>query len=702
MNLKQQQFLDNLQKTTEGGAVQPDELILAIEALLAVLNNFKSELEDKIVDTGAESASVINRVKETVAGLERDFKKSAGSSEEKFLTQIKDLSKRLSDEVARIERIIPTVPDLTSIEEKISEVEAKIPVLKDQIFDTPQEIRDNLEKLKNDERLDISAIKGIGKRLSKLSDDIINRAIGILDQRTSFLINKVSNLQAQIGTGTGGGGSALTVKDIDGTPTATNINTIRFTNGSVTDDGGGQVTVTTGTGGGGDVSSNTATSVDSEVALFSGTGGKTIQRATGTGIATLTAGVLSATTTTGSGSVVLATSPTLVAPVLGTPASGVATNLTGTASGLTAGNVTTNANLTGEITSVGNAAVLGSFTSLALKTALTDETGSGAAVFATSPTLVTPLLGTPTSGVMTNVTGTAAGLTAGTVTTNANLTGDVTSVGNATTLTNAPVIAKVLTGYTSGAGTVAATDSILQAIQKLNGNDATNANLTGPITSVGNATSIASQTGTGTKFVVDTSPTLITPVLGVATATSINKVAITAPATSATLTIADGKTLSTVNFTTTGGDASMVGSGSAVTTFPSTAENTTLPGSVGRDRKTGQTAAVNLATYTVGASDATYLVSANVLVTTSTVHAFTVTCSYTDEGNTARVLTLQFSSLAGAFVTSIANAAGTVPYEGAPLHIRCKASTTIIIGSAAGGTYTTVAYNIEGRILLVN
>jgi hypothetical protein len=47
-------------------------------------------------------------------------------------------------------------------------------------------------------------------------------------------------------------------------------------------------------------------------------------------------------------------------------------------------------------------------------------------------------------------------------------------------------------------------------------------NLTGPITSVGNATSIASQTGTGTKFVVDNTPTLITPVLGVATATSIN------------------------------------------------------------------------------------------------------------------------------------------------------------------------------------
>lgn len=143
----------------------------------------------------------------------------------------------------------------------------------------------------------------------------------------------------------------------------------------------------------------------------------------------------------------LFTSPTLVTPALGTPASGVATNLTGTAAGLTAGTVTTNANLTGHVTSVGNAAVLGSFTSAQLKAALTDETGSGAAVFADTPTLVAPILGTPTSGVLTNCTGTASGLTAGNVTTNANLTGDVTSVGNATTI--APLDGTPNTDHTS-------------------------------------------------------------------------------------------------------------------------------------------------------------------------------------------------------------------------------------------------------------
>ena len=92
----------------------------------------------------------------------------------------------------------------------------------------------------------------------------------------------------------------------------------------------------------------------------------------------------------------------LLAAVAGTDyvtPTGSAANLTNfpTLNQSTTGNaatVTTNANLTGHITSTGNAAVLGSFTSAQLATALTDETGTGANVFATSPTLITPLSNT--------------------------------------------------------------------------------------------------------------------------------------------------------------------------------------------------------------------------------------------------------------------------------------------------------------------
>ena len=88
-------------------------------------------------------------------------------------------------------------------------------------------------------------------------------------------------------------------------------------------------------------------------------------------------------------------------------------------------------------------------------------------------------------------------------------------------------------------------------------------NLTGPITSVGNVTSIASQTGTGTKFVVDNTPTLITPVLGVATATSINGTTIptskTLVATDSTAFVVPSQTGNSGKYLTTNGTVSSWG-----------------------------------------------------------------------------------------------------------------------------------------------
>jgi hypothetical protein len=124
-------------------------------------------------------------------------------------------------------------------------------------------------------------------------------------------------------------------------------------------------------------------------------------------------------------------------------------------------------------------------------------TGSGAVVLTTSAVLVTPNLGTPSAGTLTNCTG-------------------------------LPITTGV-SGLASGVATFLATPS--------------SANL---------AAAVTDETGTG-ALVFATSPTLVTPTLGVATATTVNKVTITAPATGSTLTIADAKTLTVSNSITLAG-----------------------------------------------------------------------------------------------------------------------------------------------------
>jgi|HubBroStandDraft_2_1064218.scaffolds.fasta_scaffold00145_11 hypothetical protein len=107
-------------------------------------------------------------------------------------------------------------------------------------------------------------------------------------------------------------------------------------------------------------------------------------------------------------------------------------------------------------------------------------------------------------------------------------------------------------------------------------------------------------------------------------------------------------------------------------------------------------AAAAFSTYTVGAADGSFIVSANINVTAATTASFTCTCTYTDETNTSRTLTLNFSNVTGTLLTTITNVTGTGAYEGVPLHIRCKASTAITFATV--GTFTSVTYNAEGII----
>lgn len=215
--------------------------------------------------------------------------------------------------------------------------------------------------------------------------------------------------------------------------------------------------------------------------------------------------------------------------------------------------------LTGPVTSVGSA------------TAIADG-AIGVAKISGLGTLAT--LNNAPAGTLTGNT-LAAGVTAS----------SLTSVGTLATLTVTAPINGSVTGSSGSTSGNAATATALQTARTINGvsfDGTANITITAagstlsdtvPISKGGTgattaATAVdalggASSSGSG-GLVRITSASLITPDIGVATATSVNKVAITAPATSSTLTIANGKTLTANNSIT------LSGTDSTTMTFPAT------------------------------------------------------------------------------------------------------------------------------------
>lgn len=200
------------------------------------------------------------------------------------------------------------------------------------------------------------------------------------------------------------------------------------------------------------------------------------------------------TTKTGTGSVVLSTSPALTTPNLGTPSAVTLTNATGLP-------LTTGVTGTLPVTSGG--------------TGVTTSTGTGSTVLSLSPTLTTPNLGTPSALALTNATGLplTTGVT-GTLPVANGGTGVTTSTGTGSVVlsTGAALSSPVLT--TPNLGTPSAASL----------NNATNLPLTtgvtGTLAVANGGTGVTTSTGTG-SVVLSSSPTLGTPNLGTPSAVTL-------------------------------------------------------------------------------------------------------------------------------------------------------------------------------------
>lgn len=310
-----------------------------------------------------------------------------------------------------------------------------------------------------------------------------------------------SNGQIDIGNGTGFTRTTLTAGS-----------NVTITNAA------GSITIAASSSGSGSV-----TSVGMTVPSFLSVTGSPITSSgtlavalSGTALPVLNGGT-GVTTSTGTGNVVLSNSPSLVSPALGTPSSGALTNCTFP---------TLNQNTTG------TAAGLSSTLAVASGgTGVTSSTGSGSVVLSNSPSLVTPALGTPSSGTLTNctfptlnqnTTGTAAGLSS-TLAVASGGTGVTTSTGSGSVVLSSSPTLSSPTFTTPALGTPSSGTLTNCTFPTLNQNTTgTAAGLSATLAVASGGTGVTSSTGSG-SVVLSTSPSLTTPAISNPTLTGFTE-----------------------------------------------------------------------------------------------------------------------------------------------------------------------------------
>ncbi len=180
MNEKQLKLLMKMAGETVGAPVQTDELIQIISVMVSAIKDLKSQLENKIGDVSSETETLSKKVSYALNDIEYTLKGITNSSDKNNLEKIKEISQRLSNEIKRVEEMIPSSIDLTYLEQKIQEVESKIqpvPVMPEIPVETGSSIVDKINALDpnvNEDKIGVDHIKGLVNELDDLRFRISN------------------------------------------------------------------------------------------------------------------------------------------------------------------------------------------------------------------------------------------------------------------------------------------------------------------------------------------------------------------------------------------------------------------------------------------------------------------------------------------------------------------------------------------------
>ena len=232
----------------------PDDLVKFTEGILGIIEVEKKQLNTLIEKTGdkvdaqsqaalAKLTSQEEKLKSLITKVESVAKEALSQATESLLSDIK-----------RVEKKIPTKTDLSDLYREIAEIKDSFNTLPTELTMNNEAVRDGLELLQGDERLNVSAIGGLDEKLSELStttkshETNFGRVIRSVRAGTGVTVD-ASDPNNPVVSSTGGGGGHV-IED-EGTPLTQRAN-MNFVGAGVTvTDAGGKTVVTIPSGGAG-------------------------------------------------------------------------------------------------------------------------------------------------------------------------------------------------------------------------------------------------------------------------------------------------------------------------------------------------------------------------------------------------------------------------------------------------------------------